>query len=201
MTTEISMKELFDVINECDYVKKCTSNKKKDKDSFSYLVTEIDLSQSDCIKIGNGFEKIMRDLVLKQNKNLKDIKPKNAKGLKEKDHLFCDEGDKIIFYAEFKTNLNLDTEKSKSTYKKCQEIVKELEKEYKDYEIKWCLLGCRYIDKSEFTKTIMAKYETIKDNVFGVNDYLEMLKIDFRFDEDLYKDFINNIALQMFKDK
>lgn len=195
------MKELYDVINECEYVKNCKSNKKKDKESFSYLVTEIEISQSDCIKLGNGFEKIMRDLIIRKNKNIRDIKKKNEKGIKEKDHLFCNDKEKIIYYAEFKTNLNLDTEKSKSTYSKCQEIVKELADEYKDYEIKWCLLGCRYINKNEITKTIQAKYNIIKEHVFGVNDYLEMVKIDIVFDEISYKDFINKIAVQMFQDK
>lgn len=84
MTSQRSMVELFDVINECEYIQNCRSNKKKDTESFSYLITDIELSQSDCIKIGNGFEKIMRDLAIKYNKNLVDNKPKNKKGKKEK---------------------------------------------------------------------------------------------------------------------
>ena len=93
-----------------------------------------ELSQSDCIKLGNGLEKIFYDIVLQYTK-LKDIKPKNKKGKKEKDHLFCDETNKIIYYAEFKSNINLDTEKSKSTYQKCLNIVIELKEKYPDYTI------------------------------------------------------------------
>ena len=113
--------ELFSIIENNSYIKTSKSNKKKDINSLSYLIIR-ELSQSDCIKLGNGLEKIFYDIVLTYTK-LKDIKPKNKKGKKEKDHLFCDETNKIIYYAEFKSNINLDTEKSKSTYQKCLNIV------------------------------------------------------------------------------
>ena len=130
--------EFSSLIENNSYIKNCKSNKKKDINSLSYLIKR-ELSQSDCIKLGTGLEKILYDIVLQYTK-LKDIKPKNKKGKKEKDHLFCDEDNNIIIYSELKSNINLDTEKSKSTYQKCLNIVNELEEKYSDYTIKWGLV-------------------------------------------------------------
>jgi hypothetical protein len=62
----------------------------------------------------------------------------------------------------------------------------------------WCLLGYRYISKEKMSKVINTKYKDIKDNVFGINDYLQMLEIPYTFTEEKYKDFINKIAVAMF---
>ena len=140
------------IIRKNKYINNCSSNKKIDINSLSYLI-DYDLSQSDCIKIGIGIENILKDFIL-ENTNLKNIKTKNKKGIKEKDHLFMDINKKIIYYAEIKSNLNLDTEKSKQTYKKCLDIEKELQEEYKDYEIKMFLVGVRYYEKKIIPKTI-----------------------------------------------
>ena len=47
--------------------------------------------------------------------------------------------------------------------------------------------------------SIRNKYLHIKDNVFGVNEYFEMLSLPFKFDEESYKKFINNVAKNMFE--
>lgn len=185
------------IIKNNNYIKNCKSNKGKDIDSLSYLITR-ELSQSDCIKLGNGLEKIFYDIVLHHTK-LKDIKPKNKKGKKEKDHLFCDEVNKIIYYAEFKSNINLDTEKSKSTYKKCLNIVTELEEKYQGYTIKWCLVGCRYINNNNIPNKLKYKYISIKNNLFGINEYLKLLNINICFTFNNYCKFLNNIANAMFE--
>lgn len=188
--------ELDVIIKNNNYIKNCKSNKGKDIDSLSYLITR-ELSQSDCIKLGNGLEKIFYDIVLYKTK-LKDIKPKNKKGKKEKDHLFCDEENKIIYYAEFKSNINLDTEKSKSTYEKCLNIVIELKQKYPGYNIKWCLVGCRYINNICIPNKLKYKYNTIKNNLFGINEYLNLLNISLCFTFNSYCKFLNKIANNMF---
>lgn len=180
------------------YIQKCVSNKKKDESSLSYLI-DIELSQSEMIKLGIGFEGLLRDFVLHKNSCVTNIKPKNIKGKKEFDHLFCDEEKKIIYYAELKGNLNLDTEKSKKTYDKCKELVEKCKEMYPDYEIRWCLLGFRYINYDDIPKTIKKRYDDIKENVFGINEYLHMLSINFSFNETTYRSFLNKLAKQMFK--
>lgn len=185
------------LIKNNEYVKKCKTNKKRDTDSLSSLITR-PMSQSDCIKIGIAVEKLFRDIIV-QNSHLKDIKQKNKKGLKEKDHLFLDEENKIIYYAEFKSNINLDTEKSVSTSEKCIEISKSLKKKYPDHKIKWCLVGCRYVDKKLIPKKLSDKYGKIKKHLFGINNYLNLLKIKIGFTHTSYCNFLNEMADKMFE--
>lgn len=188
-----------DVINNCVYLKNCSSNKNKDINSLSYLIDR-DMSQSECIKLGIGIENVLSDLILKYT-NLKNIKLKNSKGKKETDHLFCDEEKKIIYYSELKSNINLDTEKSKSTINKCISIVFDIKNTYPDYEIKWCLLALRYTDNKCIPHTLKRKYETINSNLYGINEYLDILNIDLYFNENDYKIFLNKIAEKMYNNQ
>lgn len=193
----LSLNSLIEEIDNIEYLSKCCNNKEKDFNSLSYLIDD-KLSQSECIKMGKLLEEYISNIILKYTNN-KNIKPKNKKGYKEKDHLFINENDKIVYYAELKSNLNLDTEKSKSTYNKCLDIVNELKIEYKDYNIKWCLLGIRYIDKTEIPKNIINKYKKINEHVYGINDYFKLIGINFKFNNNDYKLLINNIAIKAFK--
>jgi hypothetical protein len=192
-------KFLKSVVNGNEYVQACTSNKAKDVHSLSSLVDR-QMSQSDCIKLGTGLEKVFCDLVLALNNDLTSIKPKNSKGKKERDHLFVNEEIKTIFYAELKSNLNLDTEKCKSTTAKCLQIEAELAEEYPEYKIQMYLVGLRYLNRSMFPSVISFKYEEIEDHKVGVNDYFEALTSETLFaDEMAYKEFLTYLADQMFK--
>ena len=192
---------LFKFIEENEYVSNCVSNEKKDFNSLSYLIDkDKKLSQSDCIKMGHGIENVFTDIILsKSGKKLTNIKRKNTKGKKETDHLFLDEENKTIYYAELKSNLNLDTEKCKSTSEKCILIEKELNEIYDGYNVNMYLLGLRYYEKSLIPKTISKKYENIHTNVIGVNEYFDLLNIDYQFkDEEEYKQFLNFMAFKLF---
>jgi hypothetical protein len=187
------------IINKNEYIQSCVSNKLKDHHSLSSLI-EREMSQSDCIKLGTGVEKVIVDIILANNSCLQNIKQKNKKGVKERDHLFKDERNKTIFYAELKSNLNLDTEKCKSTSNKCIQIVEELQEEFTDYKIELSLVGLRYFDNKDIPKIISNKYLSIPDNVIGVNNYLYKLNAFPTFgSEDKYKEFLNYLANSMFK--
>jgi hypothetical protein len=198
VTKEIRDKQYLDnLIRKNLYINSSSSNEKKDTNSLSYLITK-NLSQSDCIKLGIAVEKLLADLVMEKTL-YKNIKPsKNEKGVKEKDHLFCDETNKIIYYAELKANINLDTEKSKYTVTKCLEIVEFLASKYPEYTIRWCLLAYRYLDYEDIPKHIQKKYYIIQNNVFGINQYLQILNIDLQFSAYTYKEFLNKIVDTMF---
>ena len=185
------------LISNNTYTTNCKSNKAKDENSLSFLIIR-PLSQSDCIKLGTGLEKIFYDIILNST-NLKDIKPKNKKGTQEKDHLFCDEDNKILYYAEFKSNINLDTEKSISTCNKCLNIVTHLNDEYPEYTIKWGLVGCRYISNNNIPKILKQKYKTIEKNLLGVNEYLYLLNTNIHFTNNNYFKFLNKVADTMFE--
>lgn len=187
------------IVNNNSYIQLSSSNKTKDIHSLSSLI-ERDLSQSDCIKLGTGVEKVLVDCILTNNHGLENIKPKNKKGVKERDHLFKDEANKIIYYAELKSNLNLDTEKCKSTSSKCSQILDELKEEFIDYKIELSLVGLRYFNTSDIPKIITNKYLTIKENVVGINEYLIKMQVRNIFQtEEKYKEFLNYVANSMFK--
>ena len=190
---------LKSVINGNEYVQACTSNKAKDVHSLSSLVDRA-MSQSDCIKLGTGLEKVFSELIIAVNPQLTNIKPKNSKGKKDRDHLFVNEETHTIFYAELKSNLNLDTEKCRSTANKCMQIKAELAKEFPSYTIKMYLVGLRYCNKTLLTKIIDNKYLEIAENLVGVNDYFEDLGCGTLYaDEQGYKEFLTYLADQMFE--
>ena len=192
---KVTIDLLKDMVMKNDYIKNSKSNKKKDPSSLSYLIKRY-MSPNDCIKLGKGVENLVTDIVL-QYCSVKKIKQKN---LKDHAHLFIDKKAKIVYYAELKANINLDTENSKATYTKCLEIVKELQKEFPDYTVKWCLLAYRYIHSDCIALTIKKKYMPISENLYGINEYLEMLGIDFEFTEETYVSYLNTIADEMFND-
>jgi hypothetical protein len=145
-------------------------------------------------------EKLLVDIVCEYGRGLlSSIKTKNMKGKKERDHLFVNEHTKTVYYAELKSNLNLDTEKSKSTYNKVLHIYEELKKEYPGYTIKPHLVGLRYKSKASMPKLIAGKYSPIDPYLCGTNDYLSSLGFagDFLFTEEEYVEFINDVAVEM----
>jgi hypothetical protein len=195
---EILDEEIKEIIDKNKDIKKYISNNKKDYNSISYLI-DLSLSHSDCIKLGNYIEKILNDIILYSNKNIVNIKEKNIKNTKEKDHLYIDNINKIIYYAELKSNLYLDTEKTKATISKCLNIKNELELKYQDYNVKMFLVGIRYYKKSIIPNNILKKYILLNNNILGINDYFNELNIKYNFINEIkYKEFINYIVSKMF---
>jgi hypothetical protein len=192
-----NVKFLENIIENNEYIKNCKSTKKKDISSLSYLINK-DLSQSDCIKLGTSLELVLKDIIKQSNKDMIDIRPKNIKGKKERDHLFLCEKTQTIYYAEIKSNLHLDTEKCKTTSLKCLQIQNELREEYPFYKIKMFLIGSRYLYKNLIPSKIIKKYEIIQDNVLGVNEYFNNMNIPFSFNNDDYITFLNKISNKCF---
>lgn len=190
------MNVLFNIIDKNEYVNKCYSRKIKNINSLTYLIDR-DLSQSDCIKLGIALEKVLCETILKLT-NLENIKQPNYKGSKEKDFLFKDDNSNVIYYGELKTNLNLDTEKLPYTIDKIKNIYNELKLNYPTYKIIWVLISGRFINRTEIPKCILKKYLQIKDNIVGINDFLQLLNIEFRFDNDTYKEYLNYLSNAMF---
>lgn len=205
---KISIKEnitqhITNIIFSNDYANKCKSEKKveKNQESLSFLLKKngIILSQSQCIKFGILLEHIISDFIQKFSKKFINIKPKNTKHSKEKDHLWLNSHDKIIVYAEFKSNIELDTEKSKSTIQKCLQIQNELQILYPNHTIIMNLVALRYFQTSHISN-VKKKYIEIQDNLVGVNQYLELFDIDLQLftSEDQYISFLSNIAKYAF---
>lgn len=191
---------LKDIIRHSEYLNniKSGTSSKRHVSSLSYLVDKT-VTQSDCIRLGIAMEELLRTLIVRLSpRTLRVIKRDNKKGCIEKDHLLVDSDNKTLYYAEIKGNLNLDTEKSKMTAKKCLNVVNELSSEpiYEGYTINWNLVGIRYTDMTCIPNVISSKYNSIisvKDHLKGVNDYLRIFDISYEFTEDSYKTFINQV--------
>lgn len=174
------------------YTKKQQHSGKKDINSMKFMI-ERNLTQSQSIRLGTELENLFRDYILGQTSML-SMNRKCKK--KECDHLFMD--DNIIYYAELKCNLNLDSEKSVSTYKKCQHIKDELHSMYPNYEIRMFLVSLRFYTKELIPKNIQNKYKSIGENLCGISDYLNQLGLDGFVDETEYKTFINEFVETIF---
>jgi hypothetical protein len=188
--------DLDNLISNNLYLKKVSSNKKKDDASLCSLVSR-PTSQSDNIKLGIAMESMFRDITSKCNPGLENIKPKNKKGHKERDILFRCDKTKQIYYAEAKSNINLDTEKSASTARKIISINEELRQQFPGYTINACLLALRYVNKEDIPQNLLNKYTAIDGFVFGVNDFLSLVGIPkevVSFTFETYIVFVNKVA-------
>ena len=94
-SVSFSIDDLTNMFNKCAYITKCKPNKRKDESSLSFLVKK-KLSQSECIKLGTGLEAYFRDFI-SNYEHITNIKRKNKKGEKEKDHLF-ENYELVIFF-------------------------------------------------------------------------------------------------------
>jgi hypothetical protein len=155
-------------------------------------VIERDMTQGQSIQLGNGIEKTFTDIILGET-SLRNMKAGNVKGIKETDHLFADHVHKRLYYAELKTNLNLDTEKSRATIEKCKQFARHFAK-LKDYSVTWFLVCPRYLEKSEMPKHIMKKYMEIEDHVVGTNEYFKALGCTQFGSQGEYHDALNDMA-------
>ncbi len=191
---ENKFSEIKLIIDKNKYINKKIKYK-IDKTSLTYILNN-KLSQSNLIRLGFSLEKFLTDLILYKNNNIKDFKQKVSKTIKQDvDHLFLLEN--TIYYSELKSNINLDTEKSKATCDKIKHISEKLKILCPNYKIKSFLVSCRYYKKDIIPKILLNKYKNL--NVLGINDYLSILKINFTFkNEEDYKIIINYIADKIF---
>ena len=183
----INYDDLIKILDNNNYYlnKKQTKNN-IDKNTLKYLIKEINPSQQEMIKLGIILEKILNDIIINKSKLINN-KNKNKKGIKEKDHLFFDNEHFIIYYAEIKSNLNLDTEKTNSTIDKIIQIEEELQIKYPQYIIKSFLVNIRYLKKDEIPLNIINKFHTINTKIYGLNDYFNELNLNIKFNYDLLK--------------
>ena len=189
------------IITTNSYVKNCVNDKEKGKDiySLSFLI-DYPLTQRQCIKLGTSFEYCLNDTIKYSKFSLKNLKENNKLGSKQKDLLWIDNVNKNVYYAEIKGNLKLDTEKTNATINKCLEIQAELIAKYPQHKVHMFLIGARYYKKDIMPNFIKSKYEKIKNNLIGINDFFDALQIPIKFkNEDEYKTILNFLSKACFK--
>ena len=68
---------------------------------------------------------------------------------------------------------------------------------YPTYTIKWCLVDLRYVNKKYIDNNIISKYSKINNHIYGIKDYLNLLGIDLKITNKIYKNYINIIVNKM----
>ncbi len=195
---------LYELIQTDISILKYSQKNNKDINSLSFLIDpslKNLLTQSDYIKIGTILENLLNKYILLNNSNLENIKIKPIKGKKETDHLFLDKSNNRIIYAELKSNLNLDTEKTPATINKCINIYNDLKDKYPKYEISWYIVSLRFLHKNNFPQFIKKKYYDVSNNVIGIDEYLKILNINssHTINEQSYIELLNFMIKSILK--
>lgn len=161
--------------------------KKNDKDNFNIkkLLKNNNLTQGQCIKLGTLFQNALRSVAEKsgaslERDNLIDINSNNFKHNKSKkdvDIAFMFKNK--FYYFEVKTNLQLDSEKSKATESKVENIKEYYKNKYSlsDEQMISGVLTCWYKDEKGLIKTAGSK------KIFFAKDYLKIFDIDINESE------------------
>lgn len=179
------------VINESniDYIKDAN------EDSFNISkLLGIVLSHSQSVRAGNLFQKIVKDIVKSAGGQLIPVQfadvynvgeTKQNKDKKDIDIWF--KIDNKMYYFEVKTNMNLDSEKSRATDKKVSDIANWISQEYPGYEVISGVISCWY--EKEVGLPVKIKKS------FFMKDLFKILDIEITRDEyySLMKDFGKSI--------
>lgn len=145
---------------------------------------DTDLDQSQSIRFGNMFQEFIKSVVIAAggevlSQQFADIyetgNTDTNKGLKDVDIWF--KLNSKMYYFEAKTNLDLDSEKSKATDNKVEDVTNWMKKNYSDDEVVSGVLSCWF--KKETGLPVKVK------NVFFMCDLFSILDIEMT-SEDYY---------------
>tara|TARA_Y100000389_G_C17438012_1_gene506743 strand:+ start:490 stop:1155 length:666 start_codon:yes stop_codon:yes gene_type:complete len=180
-------------------LQRITSNYFKDKrpkkshDNYESINTlvNIGVTQSQSIRIGTSIEDLLR-IYISSTSSWNDVKPPNAKGKKERDHLFSrtlENGKTEKIYAELKSNLQLDSEKRSKTAEKVKSIVHE-------ENCDGYITALRHFSPDTLSKSRHVNFYTERDvDVLSVEEYFNVLNIACPFEnEEGYKEWIRFIV-------
>lgn len=146
------------------------------------------LTQSQCIKFGNIYESSLNIALIDSKSGLKLLKIKLVEPKKKGKKIQIDlifELNNELYYFELKTNLNLDSEKSKATNKKLEKLTKHFNLDLSKYDkIHINMLSCWW--KKEPGMKI-----TTNKNVYFMSDFFELVSCKTNEEEyyQMMKDF------------
>ncbi len=163
---------------------------KKENTSFNVKkLLGVDVDQSQSIRFGNLFQDFIKSLVTSVGGVVIDVQfldvyetgnTKNNKGLKDMDIWFNFKNK--MYYFEAKTNLDLDSEKSKATDTKISDITKSLMDNNQEVEVVAGVLSCWYEKEAGLSVKVKTNVCYIKDifNILGIEcskeDYYNLMK-------------------------
>jgi hypothetical protein len=169
-------------------IKKMNEVAKKTNYNIKRLLDNETLTQSQCIKFGNIFEQALNEFLKSNNIGLNLINTKLVKTGKLKKSIQIDlifELNNKLYYFELKTNLNLDSEKSKATNDKLDILSEHFNLDLSKYsEINVNILSCWWEkEKGMDIKT--------NKNLYFMSDFFELISCNTNKDEyyNIMKEF------------
>jgi hypothetical protein len=143
--------------------------------------------QSFYVKVGKNFEKWFKfvaansvGFVLLPDGITKQVSKGQSKDI---DFIVLDINNKIVYYLELKSNLELDTEKLLATIDKVNLIKKYLTKTYPEYKIESGILHWAVYDKNILAKKYLNKIKQA-----------EASEVNVKYPKDLFKILNQNIS-------
>ena len=158
----------------------------KKRENTSWNVKRLlgtDLDQSQSIRFGNMFQDFIKSVVIAAggevlSQQFADVyetgNTDTNKGLKDVDIWF--KFNSKMYYFEAKTNLDLDSEKSKATDNKVEDVTNWMKKNYSDTEVVSGVLSCWF--KKETELPVKVKNVFFMDDLFNILD-IEMTSDDY----------------------
>jgi hypothetical protein len=155
------------------------------------------VSQSTNIRLGNELEVFLNLYATAACTDAVDCRPaKVKKGEHQKD--FLREISDTLIYAEFKSNINLDTEKRKATRQKVNAVATELMAAHPDKTVQPYLVSLRYLRTSDIPPLVASSYSDV--TLIGVADFFQDVlghsAHEFQT-YDQYTDFLMKIVDQL----
>ena len=157
--------------------------KRKETGSLSELVFPSS-PNSFLIKIGGILENCFNEYAeSRTERNLKNYIKQHIYNFfgKNRDLDIIFEFNGKIYYFEVKSNLNLDTEKSKATADKVNEIGHFLEEFFPEKEIVYGVLSGRYGRRNEINHNIKDKLG--EASIYGYKDFFELFGVSVSSEE------------------
>jgi hypothetical protein len=162
--------------------------KKSEPGSLPFLFWGDKISeQSFYVKVGKNFEKWFKfvaansvGFVLLPDGITKQVSKGQSKDI---DFIVLDINNKIVYYLELKSNLELDTEKLLATIDKVNLIKKYLTKTYPEYKIESGILHWAVYDKNILAKKYLNKIKQA-----------EASEVNVKYPKDLFKILNQNIS-------
>jgi len=161
-----------------------SNKKRKEHGSFSEILFSGISFQSINIRMGIVLEKSWNEYIA----SIPNAKIINLQILDKKQIDLLFEFNNSIFYFEIKNNVNLDTEKSKATFNKIQDLKILLEKHFSKPVNAFLLLN-RYSDSKKI-KSI--KKPLTKSIIYGYSELFKMF--DIAVNEKDWNDFFKSVG-------
>jgi hypothetical protein len=190
------MESILDCTAVRDYIDSLEPKETDDPMSLCSLLARR-VSQSTNIRLGICLETILNLRASSACMDATDLRPRaGARGTRQKDFLrgFSDR----IVYAEFKSNINLDTEKRRATRQKINDIAAQLVSDHPGKPVSAYLVSLRYLRAVDIPATVAASYSDV--TLIGVADFFQDV-LSHPMEEfqtyDVYTDFLMEIVDQL----